>query len=101
MDLCAFGKGGIRTHDTVTRIHAFEARSFSRSDTFPKRVYRNEFKSWEYDKEPRARLAGAEAAKLKKLSDAGGLKCLARRRSQKPTFEFVSVYIIMKKTLKN
>ena len=29
------GEGGIRTHDTVSRIHAFQACSFNRSDTSP------------------------------------------------------------------
>lgn len=30
------GGGGIRTHDTFTRIHAFQACSIGRSDTPPK-----------------------------------------------------------------
>lgn len=29
------GEGGIRTHDTISRIHTFQACSFNRSDTSP------------------------------------------------------------------
>ena len=31
----AGGEGGIRTHDTVSRIHAFQASAFSHSATSP------------------------------------------------------------------
>lgn len=31
------GGGGIRTHDTFSRIHAFQAGSLSHSDTPPKK----------------------------------------------------------------
>ena len=29
------GEGGIRTHETVTRLHGFQPCSFGRSDTSP------------------------------------------------------------------
>ncbi|CAN0504423.1 unnamed protein product, partial [Discosporangium mesarthrocarpum] len=31
------GEGGIRTHETVTRLHAFQACAFDHSATSPRR----------------------------------------------------------------
>ena len=33
------GQGGIRTHDTVTRIQHFQCCSFNRSDTCPTKAF--------------------------------------------------------------
>ena len=40
------GEGGIRTHDTVTRIQTFQACSFDHSDTSPNSLGKNNVYFW-------------------------------------------------------
>jgi hypothetical protein len=40
-DVFLSGNGEIRTHGTVSHTHAFQACSFSHSDTFPERKCKN------------------------------------------------------------
>ena len=44
-----FGRGGIRTHETLSRLHAFQACSIGHSDTHPigGRYFRDKDDNWQ------------------------------------------------------
>jgi hypothetical protein len=64
------GEGGIRTHETLTGLLAFEASSFNRSDTSPR------------SRGGQGPLLGARPIRLAQTTPAGLPSCAAARRRE-------------------